>query len=231
MPSKLPQHSTSAGRWRRGVIVAALALAVACAPVPALAHVPSLEPSSEGSATPIGGPEVSRAIYGYLAPGESIDAYTFTVPEQLSRTIGIIVPAYPELAEFRPALVVESDGKSQRIVDPGAEPRQGEWEPFSLTTFWKGAEADVAFTPGARYTLRVEPGDGASSGRYVIVFGGPEQFSGSDTAALARQLPTIWFGAYGGAPFRWNWSAALLLAVALGVLALLAFTVRRRRGL
>jgi len=216
------------------VIVAMLG--VLMSPVAACAHVPALEGSgTAGSGAAIGGPDVSRAIYGYLAPGEAGDAYTFTVSGPITRTIGVIVPAYPEHARFRPRLVLTSqDGSRIEFADPGLAARVGEWEPFSLTTFWKGAEGDVRFEPGRRYVLTVEPGPGDATGRYVIVFGGPEQFSGADTLSTLTDLPVIWFGAYGGAPFRWNWPAALLFAalivIAAGTVVASARRLRRRRG-
>lgn len=189
---------------------------------PALAHVPDLEGTSEGTATPIEGPEVSRAIYGFIAPGETGDAYSFTVNEAVTRTIGVIVPAYPEHAGFRPTLSVSPEGRpGVEIPDPRREPRPREFEPFSLTYFWSGGEREVSFEPGVRYTVRVEPGPGEDGGRYVIVFGGPERFEGRDTVATLRRLPLIWFGAYGGAPARFN----ALALIPLGVVALLFLAV------
>jgi hypothetical protein len=203
---------------------------------PAHAHVPALEGGgATGEGTPIAGPDVSRAIYGYLAPDEKRDVYTFSLSQPLTATIGIIVPAYPEHADFRPAIVVEVEGEAPvTIADPGLAERAKEWEPFSLTYFWKGGEEGVGFKRGRRYRLRVEPGDGATSGRYVIVFGGAERFTGSDTLATLRDLPAIWVGGYGGAPLRWNWLALLpaglvgFAAVGVGLLVRRGIVASRR---
>ena len=207
-----------------------------CMPVAtASAHVPSLEPAEVAAPTagrPIGGPEVSRAIYGYLAPGETADTFAFTVSEPVTRTIGLIVPAYREHADFRPTLVVRAEGQPDTtIVDPGTSPRIASFEPFSLTSFWSGAESEVGFMPGTRYLLSVEPGVGAQSGRYVIVFGGPEQFEAADTATTIAVLPRIWFGAYGGAPVHLGSIAVVPLVLIVGALVAFAVSrVRRRRG-
>jgi len=214
--------------------VAALMLALALA-TPSAAHVPGIEDPDAQATIPIDGPEASRAIYGYLAPGEDADEYEFTVAEPVRRVVGIIVPAYDEHSEFRPTLVLGAEGgESTLIPDPGEDVRDAEFEPFSLARFWKGGEREVTLEPETRYTLRVEAGSGDETGRYVIVFSGPEQFSASDTAQTFRQLPVIWFGAYGGAPWRWNWLALIPIGVALTVvvgLMLLAwrlFDPRRR---
>ena len=57
---------------------------------------------------------------------------------------------------------------------------------------------------------------------------GPEQFKARDIADTLWQLPLIWFGAYGGAPFRWNWFALIPLALTVGVVAVGAVAVWRR---
>jgi hypothetical protein len=74
----------------------------------------------------------------------------------------------------------------------------------------------------------VQPGPGSASGRYVVVFAGPEQFKARDIADTLWQLPLIWVGAYGGAPFRWNWLALIPLALTVGVAAVVAAGVRSR---
>ena len=198
---------------------------------PASGHVPGLEPQAEDGPAPIGGPEASRATYGYLAPGEDYDEYEFTAHDSVVRAVGIIVPAYPEHADFRPTLVVIPEDKEPlEISDPAEEPRPREFEPFSLMHFWPGGEREISFESGTRYTLRVEPGPGDASGRYVVVFGGPERFEADDVVGTFRRLPAIWFATYGDAPFRWNWlalipiavSAALVAAIVLGVAKLVA---------
>lgn len=180
----------------------------------------------------IDGPEVSRAIYGYLAPDETYDAYLFSVEEPVTRAIGVIVPARDEHAGFRPELtLLAGETEVASIADPGLSERKTEWEPFSLTTFWEGGEQEIAFEPGVEYELRVEPGDGyASSGRYVIVFGGPEAFTAGESVCTLLYLPVIWFGAYGGAPPHWNWWALIPLGVLVaGIVLITQALVRRSR--
>ena len=214
---------------RPAALIALVAMVVLAGARPAEAHVPGLEPGSGDGPVSIGGPEVSRATYGYLAPGDPYDEYRFTVPEQVTRAVGIIVPAYPEHADFRPGLVITAEERDRlEIVDRATTPRQGEFEPFSLTYFWHGGERAVTFEPGVLYTLRVQPGPGAQSGRYVLVFAGPEQFKARDIADTLWQLPLIWFGAYGGAPFRWNWLALIPFGLTVGLVAVIAVAASRR---
>jgi hypothetical protein len=210
-------------------LIALVAIIVLAGARPAEAHVPGLEPGSGDGPVSIGGPEVSRATYGYLAPGDPYDEYRFSVPEQVTRAVGIIVPAYPEHADFRPGLVITAEERDRvEILDWATTARQQEFEPFSLTDFWHGGEGEVTFEPGVLYTLRVQPGPGAQSGRYVVVFAGPEQFKARDIADTLWQLPLIWFGAYGGAPFRWNWLALIPLGLTVGLIAVIAVAVLRR---
>jgi len=221
---------------RPAALIALVAMVVLAGARPAEAHVPGLEPGSGDGPVSIGGPEVSRATYGYLAPGDVYDEYRFTVPEQVTRAVGVIVPAYPEHADFRPGLVITAEEQDRlEILDGATAPRQGEFEPFSLTSFWHSGEREVTFEPGVLYTLRVQPGPGSPSGRYVVVFAGPEQFKARDIADTLWQLPLIWFGAYGGAPFRWNWFALIPLRLTVGVVAaavagVLSRLSRKRNG-
>lgn len=193
----------------------------------AAALVPSLEPPPRDEPVFINGPEVSRATYGYLVPGERNDEYRFRVRSPVTRTVGVIVRSYPEHADFRPTLVVEAeDGRAARIPDGYDKQRQREFEPFSLTYLWVGGDREVSFEPGL-YTIRVLPGRGTQSGRYVVVFGGPERFEATDIVATFRELPAIWFGAYGGAPMRWNWLALIPFGLTVAAVSAAVAGVRR----
>ncbi len=213
---------------RTAALIVLVSILVLVGATPAAAHVPSLEPPPRDAPVIIDDPEVSRAIYGYLAPGEHYDEYRFRVRNPVTRSVGVIVPSYPEHADFRPTLVIaaEDDG-AIRIPDRVDKQRQREFEPFSLTYFWVGGEREISFEPDHQYTLRVQPGGGAQSGRYVVVFGGPERFEATDIAATFRELPAIWFGAYGSAPMRWNWLALIPLGLTVGVFLAAVAGVRR----
>ena len=132
-------------------------------------------------------------------------------------------------------MITAEERDQLEIVDGATTPRQREFEPFSLTSFWHGGEREVTFEPGVLYKLRVQPGPGSQSGRYVVVFAGPEQFKARDIADTLWQLPFIWFGAYGGAPFRWNWLALIPLGLTVGLVAVIAVAAwsrlsRKRNG-
>lgn len=214
---------------RTAALIAFVSMVVLAGPRSAEAHVPGLEPGSGDGPVSIGGPEVSRATYGYLAPGDVYDEYRFAVGERVTRAVSIIVPAYPQHADFRPGLAITAEGRDRlEFPNEAAAPRQREFEPFSLTYFWHGGEREVTFEPGVLYTLRVLPGPGSPSGRYVVVFAGPEQFTAGDIADTLWQLPLIWFGAYGGAPFRWNWLSLIPFGLTVGVVAVAVAGVRSR---
>lgn len=216
----------------------ALAFAAFCATAtPASAHVPNLEPEvrDPSGLVEIAGPDVSRAFYGHLSEDEDGDLYRFSVSSDVTRSVGIIVPAYPEHSDFRPIIRIQAEGRlPMSLPDSDLDPRRPEFEPFSLTTFWWGGEHEIRFEGGRSYLLLVEPGPESSpSGRYVIVFGGPEVFSGDDALQSAADLPRIWFGAYGGAPYRMNLLAAAAIAtpvlLAIGAFVLFALGRKKRR--
>jgi hypothetical protein len=173
---------------------------------------------------------VSRAVYGYLAPGRAYDAYTFRVSEPVSTRIELIVPERTGQKDFRPGLLL-FDGARRASDDPGGE-RSLFLEPFSLSRFWEGAGLDAVLAPGDTYELVVVPGTGSvTHGSYVIVFGGAEAFTGQDIRETFRVLPTIWLGSWSGSPPR---TSALVVAgvvvVALAALIALGATLTIRRS-
>jgi len=243
-------HDLRTRRWpSAGAILVALLFA---APVSAFAHVPTIEPreatSSElpsqtaggmnsypsQNAFVIEGPDESRAIYGYLAPVQPYDAYTFQVTNTVTTTIELIVPTRREAAGFRPSLhlIAPSEGIRLDAQDPGRTPRAEFFEPFSLQSFWKGATLqNVELRPGVEYELVVEAASSsARSGPYVIAFSGAERFTPADWLSSLKVLPTIWLGTYGGAPPRpiAMLVAALLVVTAVALLGRLSSNARRR---
>lgn len=222
-----------------------LALAIVLlAPASAFAHVPILEqagraPDTRGSAEipfpqaqPIAPPTKSIAVYGYLARDQSLDAYVFTVPEKTVTTIELLVPVRAGLGDFRPTLMVFSEGKGERdlLRDPGTDPRERFYEPFSVATFYKGGNATLTFEPGERYYFVVTGGQGGRTfGAYTIGISGAEEFSGSETAQTLTVLPTIWLGSWGGGPVRPGALAGLTLLIVLLVLGTVWWVRRRRR--
>jgi hypothetical protein len=234
-----PDRRVSRAGW---VIAAATLLAVLTAPAAAYAHVPFIESSqrSDSSGPPgvpypqaqtLPSPTVSRAIYGYLAPGARFDAYTFTVRREVTTEVSLIVPKRLGLQGFRPTLRIYAEGSGDTLnaPDPGAEPRTSFYEPFSVASFWTGPSVTATFRPDERYYVLVEPPKtGRSHGAYVLTFGGSEEFSAADWAATGAAMPVIWLGSWAGGPVR---PGANACGVALVVLAVLAtgLWVRRRR--
>lgn len=229
-----------------GVMLGSLTLAM---PGSAFAHVPAIEPRASSNAArtsgsgsfpadnahAIDGPDESRAVYGYLAPDQPYDAYTFKVADNVTTTIELIVPVRTAAEGFRPALILMASARGIRLDarDPGVSPRSKFFEPFSLQSFWKGAAIEeVELRPGVRYDLIVTPGASqVRSGPYVIAFSGGERFTAADWARTLRVLPTVWLGTYGGAPVR-PLAVVVMVLVALalaGGAAWLATTFLRRR--
>jgi hypothetical protein len=228
---------------------AAFALVVAAAlawQTAALAHVPILElPGRHDvrgtaaapfpNAQPIAAPTKSLAIYGYMAPDEQLDAYTFSVTAETTLTLDMLVAVRPDLADFRPTLTLLSSAADRPAVmpDPGTQPRKSFYEPFSVSDFYQGGSASVTLLPGRRYFLVVEPGAGARhDGAYTIGVSGGEQFTAAETVSTVLSLPTIWLGSWGGGPVRPGAMAALsaLGAVLVAVVALVALRHRRVRA-
>jgi hypothetical protein len=231
---------------RAGWVIAATALLAALmAPAAAYAHVPFIESSQRSDiagppgvpypqAQTLPSPTVSRAVYGYLAPGTKFDAYTFTVAREVTTEVSLIVPKRLGLQGFRPGLRIYAEGSGDTLnaPDPGTEPRTSFYEPFSAASFWTGPSVTATFRPDERYYVLVEPPKtGRSHGAYVLTFGGSEEFSAADWAATGAAMPTIWLGSWAGGPVR---PGANACGVALAVLAALAIGLwvrrRRRRG-
>ncbi len=227
-------------------VLLAIVLGTLVLPTTALAHVPFIESAqlsdSLGTrdvpypqAQTLPSPAISRAIYGYLAPGAKFDAYTFTVEREVTTDVALIVPKRMGLQTFRPTLRIYAEGtdKSVLVPDPGAQPRTSFYEPFSVASFWEGPSVTATFAPGERYYVVVEPpATGRTSGAYALTFGGAEQFSASDWASAAAAMPTIWLGSWAGGPVRPGINVCgVVLVVLTGVAVWLWMRRKRRRAL
>jgi hypothetical protein len=229
--------------WLVLAVVAAALLPALMLPARAQAHVPFIEspqPSEAQGTTNVPYPQaqtlpsptISRAVYGFLAPGSKLDAYTFTVAQEVATEVSLIVPKRMGLQSFRPSLSIysENSGKLQRIRDPGTEPRTSFYEPFSIASFWYGPVKTFTFKPGERYYAVIEPPDsGRKSGAYVLTFGGAEQFSAGDWATSIAAMPSIWLGSWAGGPVRPGLNVCGVTFVALAVVALWLWIRRTRR--
>lgn len=230
----MPRLRLTAGSRARLLAAAALlALAAGflCAPAPAHAHVPVLEPArfSRGPLE-IRSPDVSIALYGYLAAEETTDFYTFEVPREIETTVGIIVPARAGLETFHPELALRESGSPPVLELPDPSLGRPEFfEPFSLERFYQGPERKVTLEPGVRYVLEVGHGQGrALNGAYVVTFSGEERSTSTDFMRTLLDLPRIWLGWYGGGPLR-PLSISFLVAALLAVLILLQWWLTRPR--
>ncbi|MCX6363124.1 MAG: hypothetical protein NTW58_02920, partial [Actinobacteria bacterium] len=128
---------------------------------------------------------VSRAVYGTLAPGEAFDAYRLTVSRPVSTPVEMLVPKAGKHRDFRPAFALVGPGLPAAgvpppfiverlktaytavslvpgayprvlvVPDPGAAGREGFYEPFSFTSYYRGGATRVELKPGVTYYLVV----------------------------------------------------------------------------
>lgn len=149
------------------------------------------------SAHPLGDPTfASYAVYGALGAGDVIDVYTFTSKKEEIIPVELLVPK-AKFTNFRPTLIIIGKYLSGdnipsaipvpvsfgAITIPSPETRTSWYEPWSLTTFYRGKSQDIHVLPDAPYFLAVFDPNGLG-GQYVINVGYKENYSSSvkDTA-------------------------------------------------
>jgi hypothetical protein len=199
---------------------------------------------------------VSRAVYGTLAPGEAFDAYRLMVSRPASTPVEMLVPKSDTYGDFRPAFaligpglpaagrapafIVERlrtastaaspvPGAPLRVLvvpDPAAAAREGFYEPFSFTSYYRGGESRVDLVPGVTYYLVVyEPA--GQRGEYALGIGEAEEFTAGDVLRSVVAVVRIKLGLYGQGAFHWP-AAVILAALLAGLMALVVLLVRRR---
>jgi hypothetical protein len=199
---------------------------------------------------------ISRAVYGTLAPGETFDAYRLSVSHPVSTPVEMLVPKAGRYADFRPSFALVGAGLPavgvppafirdrlrtattavslvpgaypQVVVvnDPGRTPRQTFYEPFSFTSYFRGASTTVELQPGRDYYLVVYDPAGVS-GEYALGVGEAESFTPADWVRAIIAVARIKLGLYGQGAF--HPLNALVLAAVLGGLMALGVVVWRRR--
>jgi len=199
---------------------------------------------------------VSRAVYGTLAPGEAFDAYRLTVSRPSGTPVEMLVPKSGKYRDFRPAFaligpglpaagrapafIVERlrtastavslvPGASLRVLvvpDPAAAARDGFYEPFSFTSYYRGGATRVDLAPGVTYYLVVYDLAG-QRGEYALGIGEAEKFTAGDTLRSVVAVVRIKLGLYGQGAFHWP-AAVILAALLAGLIALVVLLVRRR---
>ena len=227
-------------------LAVAWAIALAWLAAPAYAHVPVFEPpgvvsSERGAVTdpfpnavPIGSPEVSRAVYGYLSPADSADVYTFSVAAPTTVPVEILVPLGSGQEGFHPEVTIYGPDKPIGMFDRPPGKRETFYEPFSQMTLYRGPSRQVTFEPNRQYYLIVTPGMGATkSGRYVVAMGTVESFGMMDVIQAPSEIARIKAGDYGGAPADWSWTAPWIVGALVVVAAgawLVVWLARRHRN-
>ena len=210
-------------------VAAALFAVLLALPSVAHAHVPALEPSGRSdapsvagdpypAAVRIGGPDRSRAVYGYLTADERFDAYSFEVSSSVTCDVGVIVPVRAGTDGFHPRLRVVTGPPVRVVADmlrPAPDARATSFEPFSLASFYDAGSQGVHFEAGRRYWVVIDAPAGQRTGPYTLTFSGSEVFTGEDWLETACDLPRIWFGGYADGPVLWDRVAIAALALAL----------------
>jgi hypothetical protein len=206
---------------------------------PAYGHVPEIAAPAASdaggtttdpypSAQPISSPAISRAVYGFLAPGRDFDVFRFTVNSQVTTTLDLIVPARSDYAGFQPRLSVYEEGSSEeRSASPGSG--EAEYEPFSIESFREVQTIELELMPDKTYYLVVRSGPGLASGPYVLAFSGAESFGSSEIGSTLLALPIIWSGAWAGAPLRPAAFGCCESVLAIAALVSTLIFMRRKR--
>ncbi|MDO8915740.1 MAG: hypothetical protein Q7W16_06625 [Coriobacteriia bacterium] len=199
-------------------------------------------------------PIVSRAVYGTLVTGESFDAYRFVTSADatVSIPVELLVPDTAANAAFRPTLVVIGAGDPAAVaslpsavrdhlmaiestvpvtvaVDPGTDPRAGEYEPFVGEVLLKGASTRVDIGRRGTYYVIVYDPSGAF-GEYRLVLGEAEAFTAGEVLRTPVDVVRIRLGLYGQSGFKWGFAAILAAVLAILAGAALLLVARSRRG-
>jgi hypothetical protein len=219
-------------RIRRRVLAGAVLVLLVLA---ASAHAPLLpgENQDPGTATAIGDPAKSWAIYSEITDGE-VHYYRFPIEQGERIYLSLFIPAdedrtsLPGFVLMGPGLPAEENipGSVQSpegagaVVVSGEGPAEAEYEPFSPSTFYEVAELDIAAPETGTYTIAVFHPHG--HGRYGLALGYREEFTPGEFLLIPITLLPIYV--WGGQ------SLALVLLPLIGLLVagLLWMAVRSR---
>ena len=173
----------------------------------------------------ISDPEISRAIYGELAPGE-VHFYQFVLPEDREFFAQMLVPARPRSKDFQPTLALIGPGLPAMAAEipfalppnTGAlilpwEDKEVFFEPFTQTRYYMARELRRVL-PAGTWKLAVYQPEG-KGGKYTLVVGEKEQWGIKDILSF----PAMWFRT------RWWYSPGQTIAIILAAPALVALLV------
>jgi hypothetical protein len=160
--------------------------------VPVTAHVPVLSDShnSLATATPIGDPAISYAIYGTLHEAGEADYYTITLQKGDPMTFMV---STPEQGSFAPWLVVAGPGITPQGTVPegielpagdtaavvtGVRPLNAEYEPFSPMAIFPTVLYEGTAPADGTYVIAVYTPDAV--GPYTLASGKLESFTATE---------------------------------------------------
>ncbi len=208
-------------------------------------------------AVPVPDAAISRAVYGTLAHDAPFDAYHLSVSRTAVTPIEMLVPAAGRYRDFRPSFALVGPGLTpsgtpppflqQRLLeayggilfvrgmqpgtmvvdDPGLTPRPTFYEPFSFTTYFRGAKTTVTLQPHRTYYL-IAYDPAGRTGAYALGIGVAEKFSVGDAFRSVVDVVRIKLGLYGQGAFD-PVAAAILAAIVAAVVLLAVWLGRRRR--
>ena len=169
-----------------------LVMVVLLVVLPVAAHVPVLSGNhnSLATATQIGDPAISYAIYGTLHEAGEADYYTVTL--QKGDPMNFMVST-PEQGSFAPWLVIagpgilpqgtvpeniELPGGDTAAVVPGVRPLDAEYEPFSPMAMFPTAMYEGTAPADGMYVIAVYTPD--DEGPYTLASGKLESFTATE---------------------------------------------------
>jgi hypothetical protein len=191
-------------------------------PAMALAHQPRL---TESRQTLVPEPEISKAYYGKLM-GEP-DTYVIESATPFQLYVNVLVPDIAGQKKDVSAVVIKNGEKDKPLavlggVDAGWEKF---YEPFGVSTYWRGPEYKAAVEPG-RYEVRVWSSNNDS--KYSLAIGEGEVFNTGEIWNALRLVPKIKSGFFEESPISFIKSPfGYGLIILMYILALIALVVYR----
>jgi hypothetical protein len=196
-----------AATMRNGFMVLLVVLLSATA---VQAHVPYLEKKDFAYWTPFRPemPHQSIAVYAWLESKDDIDYYSFKLERKTPFLAEVLVPVFPQYADFRPSFaligkglpgapaslpVVPTKGYGALVLsDDATKPRKTFYEPFGGKSYYQGPRLERTLEPGQYALVYWDPLH--RKGDYVAVIGRKEIWRAKDILRALRVTPLIRMG-------------------------------------
>jgi len=189
---------------------------------PAAAHQPRLvykEVLSQETPALIVKPDVSQAFYGQLK--QTSDYYRFDLDQPLKFYFGLLSPAdKEERQDFSAELLEINSGRLIQALESQDLLWPSYFEKFAGDKYFKGPEATLDL-PAGSYLIKVS--NPSNEGKYVLVVGQKEVFTGKSLVETLKELPTLKKEFFGLSPLAafFNLIGLFALLALAGILTLL----------